>query len=137
MAKVLLVGSDPALLEGIVQSLDGLGHAAVVASSFAEAVDLAAADPPIVAVAERRLALDSPEVLRLPVAAGGALILYHLSGQDPIGLPLSLQRLILADLALPLERHRLAALIHSVEERARTVGRLQRRSARRRLEKNG
>ena len=123
MAMILLVGSDPALLEGMVQSLVALGHTPRVAASFADAIDAAASSAPIVAVVERRLALDAPEVTRLPLAAGGALVLYHLAGESPQAMPSALQRMILADLALPLERHRLAALIQSVETRARHVGR--------------
>ena len=125
MATILLVGSDAALLEGLAQSLIALGHEAIGTGSFTDAVEIATAHPPIAAVCERDMAAMSPEVIRLPVAAGGALILYHPVGEMPgeFPLPLGLQRLILADLTLPLERHRLIALIHSVEERAKTVGR--------------
>lgn len=123
MATLLAVGSDTGLLEGLAQSLGALGHEVLVATSFVDAVEIAAARPPLVAIAERALAMESPEVLRLPVAVGGALVVYHLPGDAAIGLPAALQRLVLADLTLPLERHRLAALVHSVEERARTAGR--------------
>lgn len=123
MATVLLIGTDIPLLEGLAQSLAAFGHEAVVALSFNEAVEIAAARVPLIAIADRAMAIASPEVLRLPVGAGGALLLYHLSGDKPPQMPPALQRLILADLTLPLERQRMVALVHHVQDRARAAGR--------------
>jgi DNA-binding NtrC family response regulator len=126
MATVLLVGTDAALLEGLAQSLAAAGHVSRFALSIAEAASVAAAELPMVAVVERSLAVADPSVMALPLALGGALLLYHTT-HDSGGLPSSaLHRAALADLTLPLERHRLVALIHRVEERALTVGRERR-----------
>ena len=123
MATVLLIGTDIPLLEGLSQSLAALGHDAVVALNFNEAVEIAAARVPLIAIADRAMAIASPEVFRLPVGAGGALLLYHLTGDAPPQMPAGLQRLILADLTLPLERQRMVALVQHVQDRARAAGR--------------
>jgi len=128
MATVLLIGTDIPLLEGLSQSLAALGHVPVVALSFSEAVEIAAAKVPLIAIADRAMAIASPEVLRLPVGAGGALLLYHLTGDAPPQMPPALQRLILADLTLPLERQRMVALVQHVQDRARAAGREQPRT---------
>jgi DNA-binding NtrC family response regulator len=127
MTKILLVGQDEALLEGLVQSLVALGHSPAVALSLADARELAVRDQPLLAVVDRRFASASAaEVLGLPLAAGGALVLYRTTGDMALALPPVLQRAVLADLTLPLERNRLVALAQSVEERARAAGRMQR-----------
>ncbi len=97
MTNVMLVGTDLALLEGLAQSLARLGHRPAVTTSFAEAADLAAIHPPLVLVADRSMA-----------SSAGA------------------EMAVLADLTLPLERHRLAALVQSIADRARTTGRAPR-----------
>ncbi|MFN2398263.1 MAG: hypothetical protein ABR543_06420, partial [Gemmatimonadaceae bacterium] len=110
MATVLLVGTDAALLEGLAQSLAAAGHAPRFAHSIDEAATFADADLSLVAVVERSLAIANPTVLSLPLARGGALLLYHKT-HDSAGMPSSaLHRAALADLTLPLERHRLVAL---------------------------
>jgi DNA-binding NtrC family response regulator len=124
MTYVLLVGGDVALLEGLSQSLATLGHTPRVARDFSEARQVAAAHPPLVLVADRALAsAGGAELLGTPLAAGGARILYRLAATPMAPLLPSLQRAVLADLTLPLERHRLAALVQSVAERARLAGR--------------
>jgi DNA-binding NtrC family response regulator len=120
MAAVLLIGSDSALLEGLAQTLAGAGHRPRLADSPAQAAEQTPTAPPLVTVAERSTAVDA---LRLPLARGGALIVYR-AGDAPAGpLPAVAQRAVLADLALPLERHRLLALVAYVEERATRTGR--------------
>ena len=123
MATVLLIGTDIPLLEGLTQSLAAMGHDALVALSFSEALDMAAASPPLIVVADRAMALVSPEALGMPLAPGGAVVLYHLRGDAPVAVPLGLQRLLLADLTLPLERQRMVALVQHVQDRARAAGR--------------
>jgi DNA-binding NtrC family response regulator len=126
MATVLLIGTDESLLEGLMQALAAAGHRVRIVSTVDEGVATASVTPPLVAVVERTLALADPGVLRLGLARGGALLLYRLSPDHaaPTSAPLTpaLQRAALADLALPLERYRLVALIHRVEERARVTG---------------
>ena len=127
MTYVMLVGTDAALLEGLSQSLAREGHRPVVALSLAEARELAVMTAPLVLVVDRGLASSSgSELLSLPVAAGGARLLYRASSASPAALLPALQRAILADLTLPLERYRLLALVQSVGDRAVTTGRAQR-----------
>jgi DNA-binding NtrC family response regulator len=129
MTYVTLVGDDVALLEGLAQSLGALGHATTVATSLAEARELSTARPPLVLVADRVLASGAgAELLSIPLAAGGARVLYRTQTADLAPLLPALQRAVLADLTLPLERHRLAALVQSLGERARATGRSTRRT---------
>lgn len=124
MAYVTLIGRDIALLEGVSQSLSALGHRTTVTASLAEARELAAIDPPLVVVTERALASESgTELLGVPLVNGGARLLYRTSAAPVAPLIPALQRAVLAELTLPLERHRLAALVQSIGERARMTGR--------------
>ncbi len=124
MTHVLLVGSDVALLEGLAQSLAAQGHSPAVATSLSEGRELALMLPPLVLVVNRSLASSSgAELLAIPLAAGGARLLYRGATMPLAPLLPALQRSVLADLTLPLERHRLAALVQSLGERARATGR--------------
>ena len=123
MATILLLGRDDAVLEGVAQTLGAVGHTAVLARTPREAVELAAASPPLVALIERDQLLAGADVLRLPLAPGGAFVLYRTGSEPADPLPHSLARSVLADLTLPLERHRLIALVHHVVERAFLAGR--------------
>jgi DNA-binding NtrC family response regulator len=123
MAPILLVGPDAPLLEGLAQTLAAVGHRPRMALSIAEALEHAAATTPMVAVLDRAQALAGSDGLRIPLVPGGMLVLYRLSGEATDPLPPSLQRLVLADLTLPLERNRLVALVQHVEERLRETGR--------------
>jgi len=126
MTTVMLVGGDLALLEGLAQALAALGHAPQVARTLGEARELSI-EPPLVLVVDRLLAsMSGAELLAAPLAAGGARLLYRSASSPLAPLLPSLQRAVLADLTLPLERHRLAALVQSVGERARLSGRTPR-----------
>jgi DNA-binding NtrC family response regulator len=127
MTHVTLIGEDVALLEGLAQSLAALGHLPSVARSLGEARELCAARPPLVLVADRALMSDAgADLLSVPLAAGGARVLYRTASVPLAPLLPALQRAVLADLTLPLERHRLAALIQSLSERSRMTGRATR-----------
>lgn len=127
MTYVMLVGTDVALLEGLAQSLAGLGHRPTVAASLSDARDLCVARPPLVLLVDRTLASSAgAELLAIPIAAGGARILYRVAAVPPAPLLPALQRTVLADLTLPLERHRLLALCQSVGDRAKTTGKAPR-----------
>jgi DNA-binding NtrC family response regulator len=127
MTHVLLVGSDVALLEGLAQSLAGLGHQPTVSRTLAEAREIASARVPLVLVVDRGLAsATGADLLTVPIAAGGARVLYRAAATAPAPLLPALQRSVLADLTLPLERLRLAALVQSIADRARATGRAPR-----------
>lgn len=129
MTRILLVGADAPLLEGLAQSLAALGHTPMVAGTLHDARELAAQNPPLIAVVSRTLAADgSSELLGIPLSGGGALLLYRIVGSPVISLPPGLQRAVLADLTLPLERNRLVALVHHVRDRVKSTGRTGRNS---------
>jgi hypothetical protein len=134
MAPIVLIGTDAPLLEGIAQTLGAAGHRTKIARAAEEVVPRQGEDAPLVVIAERALALRDDDtcaaLLRIPLAPGGAMLLYRAGaaaapkaeGAEP-PLPAPLRRVTLAELTLPLERHRLVALVNSIEERARRTGR--------------
>src|SRR2546423_2895987 len=123
MTHVMLVGGDVALLEGLAQSLAALGHAPQVARSLAEARELSAEQAPLVLVVDRALASSAgAELLGAPLAAGGARLLYPTPAPPLPPLLPALQRAVLADLTLPLERHRPAAPLPSLRGPGRPRG---------------
>ncbi|HEY6089676.1 MAG TPA: hypothetical protein VD771_07775, partial [Gemmatimonadaceae bacterium] len=111
MAKVILIGTDVALLEGLAQTLLGSGHDVSFAGSVAEAAGPLSADLPALAVVSSEALADAGAGMTLPLTPGGALIIYGTSHTDQPFLPTKLQRSTLAHLVLPLERHRLLALV--------------------------
>jgi len=127
--NVLLVGEDAPLLEGLSQSFAALGYLPRVSESLHWARESAQRQPPLVAVISGDLASDSPaDVMAIKLAPGGVIVLYHGTvDARPIIAP-SLQRAVMADLTLPLERNRLMALAQHVTERIRVTGRAQRRT---------
>lgn len=123
---ILLAGGTPALLEGLVQALATTGHRVLVASSLAEAADLQARDPAVLAVVERGLLTDletTRSFVRLAIGSGSTLVTFREAGDVSRALPPAVARHVLADLVLPLERTRLVALAEHVASRARVVGR--------------
>lgn len=125
MTQILLVGPNAPLLEGLAQSLAALGASPHVVSSLTEARELALAIRPLVAVIDRELtSLTSGEGFGLSLAPGGVIVLYRSMSTNAVeALPPAIQRQVLAELALPLERNRLVALVQSIAERARAAGR--------------
>lgn len=124
MTQILLVGTELPLLEGLAQSFAALGFAPHVASSLAEGREIAAQHEPLIAIVSRVLAASATaDTLSIPLAPGGALILYRAVGGTIVTLSPTLQRAVLADLTLPLERNRLTAIVQHVCERAQTTGR--------------
>jgi DNA-binding NtrC family response regulator len=124
MTQILLVGDELPLLEGLAQSFAALGFTPTVAQTLPEAREVAAQHPPLVAVISRALAAASTaDTLGIPLAAGGALVLYRSVGSMLVTFSATIQRAVLADLTLPLERNRLMALVQHVEQRAKAAGR--------------
>jgi hypothetical protein len=122
MSTILLIGSDTPLLEGLAQTLAAVGHLPVIAGTLADAAEVAHAAPPLIAVIERSLAFGG-DAFRMPLAPGGTLVLYRTARDPAPPLTPALQRLVLADVTLPLERKRLVALVQHVAERAQATGR--------------
>jgi len=121
---ILLVGTSAAALEGVAQTLSAVGLTVRVAGSLADARELAIVNRPLIVVVERSLASASPsETLGIPLASGGAVVLFRAGPAIRESLSPTVQRVVLADLSLPLERNRLIALIHHVDERTRAAGR--------------
>lgn len=125
MTQILLVGSDGPLLEGLAQSLAAMGHTPRVATSIGEAQESASHAPPLVLLASRSLLAEggTSALLGVSLAPGGAVLLYHEAGSAALTLPAPVQRTVLADLRLPLERNRFLALVQHVEDRAVAAGR--------------
>lgn len=124
MTQILLVGTELPLLEGLAQSLAALGLAPAVAQSLHEARELASHHPPLIAIVSRAMAAEATgDALNIPLAPGGALVLYRAFGGGGGALSPTIQRTVLAELSLPLERNRLVALVQRVGERASTTGR--------------
>ncbi len=107
-----------------MQSLSALGHKSRAADTLHEARELALREPPLVIVSDRSIAnADCADFLGIPLASGGARVLFSTAASEREGLAPVLARAVLADLTLPLERNRLVALVQHVEERARATGR--------------
>jgi len=122
--RVLLVGEDAALLEGLAQSFAAVGYLPQTSSSLHDAREAAGAVAPLLAVIEGVLAAEaSAEALAIPLSPGGALVLYHSTVDARPVIGPTLQRAVMADLTLPLERNRLMALAQHVQERVRATGR--------------
>jgi len=119
----MLVGTDVALLEGLSQTLVGFGHDVSFAATVAEAAGSLSADLPALAVVSCEALEEAGMGMTLPLTPGGAMIVYGTSHDQQPFLPTKLQRATLAHLVLPLERHRLMALVQSFDTRSRTTGR--------------
>lgn len=122
MTMILLAGHDEPLLEGLAQTLAAAGHRSRLARSAADAVTLARTEAPQVVLLDRAWVADLPELRTLRLRRGGAFIVYGSVGPAREPLPPAMQRLTLAEVALPLERQRVVALVDCVMARARAVG---------------
>lgn len=123
MASILVIGRDEALMEGLAQMLAHAGHATRTAHTALEAAEAAAVTHPLVVIVDRGEAAAHPELARLPLESGGAVLVYHDGHGAAAAIPAPLQRLVMAELTLPLERHRLITLVQRVDERVRATGR--------------
>src|SRR2546423_12455265 len=93
---ILLLGSDAALLEGLSQSLGALGYSPKVALGIHDSREIGLGDPPLIVVAATALLVDgTAELLRIPLAPGGALVLYHTTGHPSVVLTPTVQRAVL------------------------------------------
>lgn len=127
--NVLLVGEDAALLEGLAQSFAALGYTPRVALSLHDAREAAVSNPPLLAIMNGQVAAESSaDALAVQLSPGGALVLYHNAADERAPIPPTLQRAVMADLTLPLERNRLIALAQRLSERLRATGRSRRQT---------
>jgi hypothetical protein len=126
VAKVILVGADVALLEGLAQTLLGFGHDVLFSATIGEVAGALNEDDPAIAVVSSEALQDEGLGTTLPITPGGAIIVYGKSHADKPFLPTKLQRATLAHLVLPLERQRLLALVQSFDTRSRTTMRSRR-----------
>ena len=126
----MLVGSDSALLEGLAQALASGGLSPTVVGTLLEACEAAVDAAPIMVVVDRKSAVAAPgDALAVPLAPGGSLVLYRGGGEPEVApIPAVLQRSVMAELTLPLERNRLMALTAHVRERAVTTGRTRKQT---------
>ena len=104
VANVILVGADIALLEGLAQTLLGLDHNVLFATTVGEAGVLANDNMPALTVVSSASLEDAGLGATLPLSLGSALIVYGPSHDEQPFLPTRLQRATLAHLVLPLER---------------------------------
>lgn len=123
---ILLSGRNTALLEGLAQSLGRLGEVRV-AEALVDADELhGLVRPTLLVVAREALAAGTSRNPNLRSLVGGlpAVVAYHEAGDaTPLtSLPPDVSRVVLADLELPLERHRLLALAEHLAGRARDRG---------------
>jgi len=123
MAVLLMVGTDTALIEGTSQTLTAAGHQLFFAQSLADALDAVGDLRPIVVLVERSAIDEIRMTLRVPLAEGGAFLVFHGENAPAASMPPRVQRATLAELELPLEATRLLALVRYVETRAQIVGR--------------
>lgn len=123
MAMLLIVGTDAALIEGTSQTLTAAGHQLFFSPTLGEALDSVGDLRPIVVLVERSAIDEIRMTLRVPLAEGGAFLVFHGEDAAAVPMPPRVQRATLAELELPLESKRLLALVRYVETRAQIVGR--------------
>ena len=123
MAKVILVGADSALLEGLAQTLLGFDHEVWFAGSVSE---MPVPDGPALVVISADAISELSSGTSLPLLPSSTLIVYGGSHEEKPFLPARVQRATLAYLVLPLERHRLLALAQSFDNRSRRSGTVER-----------
>jgi len=123
MALLLIVGTDAALIEGTSQTLTAAGHQLLFSPTLLEALDSVGDSRPIVVLVERSAIDEIRMTLRVPLAEGGAFLVFHGEDSPVLPMPPRVQRATLAELELPLEGKRLLALVRYVETRAQIVGR--------------
>jgi hypothetical protein len=84
VAKVILVGTDVALLEGLAQTLIGFGHDVSFAATVAEAAGSLTGDLPAMAVVSSGALEEGGAGMTLPLTPGGALIIYGTSQRPAV-----------------------------------------------------
>ena len=120
---VLIVGGEPAVQEGVLQSVRAAGLVAEGCPDLRCAHEATLEAPPVALVVHVSLTSAGEELRRLPLLPGGAMILFRdgehagASAGQPVG------RSVIAELSLPLERARLVALLSRIVARARVTGR--------------
>jgi hypothetical protein len=126
----LVLGASDALVEAIAQILSSADVRVRVARTLDDAEMLASHERPFLILVDRAWASEAygPRLGEIVSSSGAALIVYHAhdDAKPIVAVSRALARLTLADLELPLERHRLLALASYVQARARESGRMHR-----------
>jgi hypothetical protein len=126
----LVLGASDALVEGIVQVMAGADVRVRVARTLDDVELFASHERPFLILVDRAWASEEygSRLSDVVSTSGAALIVYHTHEDTKpiVAVSRALARLTLADLELPLERHRLLALTSYVQARARESGRLRR-----------
>lgn len=120
---VLIVGGDPAVQEGVLQSVRASGLGAEGCADLPCAREAISDGPPVALVVHESLAGAIAELERRAHAPGGAVIVFHDSSEEQPRSTQSFSRSVIAELVLPLERARLVALLTHIVVRARATGR--------------
>src|SRR6476660_3381029 len=92
MTAMLIVGTDHALIEGIAQILTAANHKLYFSPSLAEALETVGDVRPLVALVERSAIDEMRMTLRVPLAQGGAFVVFHGDDMSPSPLPHRVQR---------------------------------------------
>lgn len=122
-AAVLVVGPWAPELEAVAQALAAAEIPSTGVVEPDDALATARARPPIAVLMAGATARAMPALLTLPIAPGGAVLLWHPFDATAVALAaVPVHRLVLADLALPLERHRLVSLVRHLIARSRDAG---------------
>ncbi len=120
---VLIVGGDPAVQEGVLQSVRAGGLAAEWCPDLSCALDAVEESSPVALVVQAALAAEVSELRSFAPTSGGAVILFHDSPGARSPSAQSFGRSVIAEMTLPLERARLVALLTHIVARARHTGR--------------
>jgi hypothetical protein len=120
---VLIVGGDPAVQEGVLQSIRAAGLSAEVCPDLSCARDSLEEVSPLALVVHETLASAVSELRHSAPSASSAVILFRDGTGTRTPFTQSFGRSVIAELTLPLERARLVALLTHIVMRARQTGR--------------
>ncbi|HLV26502.1 MAG TPA: hypothetical protein VKZ41_09320 [Gemmatimonadales bacterium] len=120
---MLAIGGHETVLEGIVQTLVASGFRVSHVAHAQDAVAVAEEDAPLIMLVDSGLGGDLPALMTLPRLNKGAIVLWRSTAEPATRLSPPVQRAVLAELELPLERARLLVLCRYVLGRHLEAGR--------------
>jgi hypothetical protein len=119
---VLIVGGDPAVQEGVLQSVRAAGLNAEGCPDVRCAREAVSESRPVALVLHADLGSAGEELRDLSPIPGGAVVLFRDADQGDASAGQPFGRSVIAELTLPLERARLIALLNHIVARARVTG---------------